>query len=136
NVGRLKPAWVHHSAAEGSRYRGSVECTPVVAGNVMYIVGADLVMQALDASTGKLIWSASPLAGAGTRASGVSRGVTYWKNGRDERIFVPIQNKIWCVDAKTGKVVQPFGADGAIDLQQDVDRELNGPPQQTIVSTT
>src|ERR1043166_5887046 len=64
NAGLLKPAWVHHSAAAGTRARGTVECTPVVAGGVMYIVGADLVIQALDAATGKLIWSASPLAGA------------------------------------------------------------------------
>ena len=54
-VQRLKPAWVHHSAAENSRYRGSVECTPLVVGGVMYIVGADLVIQALDAGTGKLL---------------------------------------------------------------------------------
>ena len=136
NAGRLKAAWVHHSAAEGSRYRGSVECTPVVVGGVMYIVGADLVIQALEAGTGKLLWSASPLAGAGTRASGVCRGVTHWKSGAEEKLFVPIQNKIWCVDAKTGKMVSSFGSDGAIDLQRDADRELSGPPQQTIVSTT
>jgi hypothetical protein len=45
NVQRLKPAWVHHGAAENSRYRGSVECTPVVVDGVMYIVGADLVIR-------------------------------------------------------------------------------------------
>jgi quinoprotein glucose dehydrogenase len=136
NAARLKPAWVHHSAAEGSRYRGSVECTPVVIGSSVYIVGADLVIQSLDASTGKLLWSSSPFAAAGTRASGVSRGVTYWKDGNSERLFVPVQNKIWCLDAKTGKVISSFGADGAIDLQRDVDRELGGPPAQTIVATT
>ena len=136
NVGKLKPAWVHHSAAEGSRYRGSIECTPVVVDGAMYLVGADLAIQALEAATGKALWTTSPLANSGTRASGVSRGVTHWKNSREERIFVPIQNRIWCLDAKTGKVVNSFGDDGAIDLQKDADRELTGPPQQTIVATT
>src|SRR5689334_19119626 len=117
NVGKLQPAWVHHSAAPESRYRGSVECTPLVTGGVMYIVGADLVIQALDAATGKLLWTNSPLgANAGRRASGVCRGATYWKEGARERLFVPVQNKVWCLDAKIGKAVQEFGGDGAIDL--------------------
>src|SRR4051812_35002947 len=60
NVASLKPAWVHHSAAENSRYRGSVECTPVVADGVMYIVGSGLVIQALDGASGKQLWSFSP----------------------------------------------------------------------------
>src|SRR6185436_13709497 len=109
NAGRLKVAWVHHSAGENSRYRGSVECTPVVVDGVMYIVGADLVIQALDAATGKLLWTNSPLAAnSGRRASGVCRGVTYWKDGPAARLFVPIQNKVWCLDAKTGKPAQGF----------------------------
>src|SRR5437016_5726729 len=57
NVSNLKPAWVHHSAPENSRYRGSVECTPLVADGVMYIVGSELVIQALDAASGKQLWS-------------------------------------------------------------------------------
>src|SRR5258706_11826336 len=129
NVGRLKVAWVHHSAAESSRYRGSVECTPLIVDGVMYIVGADLVIQALDAATGKLRWNNSPLAASsGRRASGVCRGATYWKDGNAERLFVPVQNKVWCLDAKTGKAVQPFGEDGAIDLEKDADRDLAGIP--------
>jgi quinoprotein glucose dehydrogenase len=46
NVSRLKVAWVHHSAARDSRYRGSVECTPLVVAGVIYIIGADLVVEA------------------------------------------------------------------------------------------
>src|SRR6185369_13785274 len=133
NVSRLKIAWVHHSAAPGSRYRGSVECTPLVAGGVMYIIGADLVIEALDAATGKLLWTHSPATGAGRGARGVSRGLTYWKDGEKERIFAPVQNRIWCLNAKTGKIVETFGENGAINLEKDVDRELNG---QSIVATT
>src|SRR6185369_14184660 len=61
NASTLKPAWVHHSAPENSRYRGAVECTPVVADGVMYIVGSGLVIQALDAASGKQLWSFSPI---------------------------------------------------------------------------
>jgi quinoprotein glucose dehydrogenase len=82
-----------------------------------------------------LLWSARRWRERG-RGVGVCRGVTHWKSGAEEQLFVPIQNKIWCVDAKTGKMVSSFGADGAIDLQRDADRELSGPPQQTIVVHT
>ncbi len=127
NVGKLEAAWVHHSAGPNSRYRGSVECTPLVVDGVMYIVGADLVIQSLDAATGKLLWTNSPLgASGGRRASGVARGSTYWTDGRRKRLFVPIQNRIWCLDATTGKAVGSFGEAGAINVEKDVDRDMAG----------
>src|SRR5215831_11834868 len=101
NVGGLKAAWVHRSAGPDSRYRGSVECTPIVVEGVMYIAGADLVVEALDAATGKLLWTFAPLAGGTNRRGfGVSRGVTYSEVGASKRIFAPVQNRIWCLDAK------------------------------------
>ena len=134
NVSDLKPAWVHRSAPENSRYRGSVECSPVVADGVMYIVGSGLVIQALQASSGKLLWSFSPIGGnPGGRGVGTNRGVTYWKGGGSERVYIPIQNKMWCLDAKTGKPIPSFGDEGAIDLEKDVDRDV---PGLSIVSTT
>ncbi|HTM47225.1 MAG TPA: pyrroloquinoline quinone-dependent dehydrogenase [Bryobacteraceae bacterium] len=134
NVSQLKVAWVHHSAPADSRYRGSVECTPLVIDGVMYIIGSDLLVQALDAATGKLLWTHTPAAVPGSRAGrGVSRGLTYWKSGAGERIYAPVQNRIWCLNAKTGKVIETFGENGAINLEKDVDRELNG---SSVVATT
>jgi quinoprotein glucose dehydrogenase len=135
NAAKLEVAWVHHSAPEGSRYRGSIECTPLIVDGVMYIVGAGLIVQALDAASGKLLWTHTPVGagGGGRRASGVSRGLTYWKDGTHERIFAPIQSRIWCLNAKTGKVIETFGESGGIDLEKDIDRD--GPPL-AIVSTT
>jgi quinoprotein glucose dehydrogenase len=128
NVGKLEVAWVHHSAAPDSRYRGSVECTPLVVDGVMYIIGSDLMVQALDAATGKLVWTHTPanVAGGGRRASGASRGVTYWTDGTAKRVFAPVQSRIWCLDAATGKVVEGFGEGGAIDVEKDVDRDMTG----------
>ncbi len=134
NVSRLEVAWVHHSAPEGSRYRGSIECTPVIAGGRMYIVGAGLVIQALDPATGKLLWTHSPLGNtSGRRASGVTRGVTYWTDGKSERIYAPVQSRIWCLDAKTGQPLESFGEKGSIDVEKDVDRDMTG---LSLASTT
>src|SRR5436189_6415957 len=55
NVSGLKAAWVHHSAGAGSRYRGSVECRPLVVAGVMDIVGADLVGGALGGGVGERV---------------------------------------------------------------------------------
>jgi quinoprotein glucose dehydrogenase len=68
-------------------------------------------------------------AGAGT-----SRGVTYWKDGDRERIYAPIQNHIVCLNARTGKIVETFGDNGAIDLEKNVDRDLIY--GESIVATT
>ena len=135
NVVHLRPAWVHSAPPEAAGYRGSVECTPLVVDGVMYIVGAALIVQALEAATGKLLWTHAPLSnGPRRRGAGTSRGVTYWKDGDRERIFAPVQNRILCINAKTGKIVETFGDNGAIDLEKDIDRELlHG---ETIVATT
>src|SRR5689334_9539297 len=75
NVSRLRPAWVHKAPPEAAGYRGSVECTPLVVDGVMYIVGAGLIVQALEAATGKLLWTHVPLSsGSRRRGAGVSRG--------------------------------------------------------------
>ena len=60
NVSELRPAWVHHAPQEAARYRGSVECTPLIVDGVMYIVGAALIVEALDAATGRLLWTHAP----------------------------------------------------------------------------
>ena len=134
NIAQLEVAWVHHSARGGSRYRGSVECTPLIIDGVMYIVGADLLVQALDAATGHVIWTFTPPgAESGSRASGVSRGATYWKDGKDERLLVPIQSRIWCLHPKTGKAIETFAERGSIDLEKEVDRDMKG---LSLASTT
>jgi quinoprotein glucose dehydrogenase len=135
NVSKLRVAWVHHAPPEAARYRGSVECTPLVVDGVMYIVGAGLVVEALDAATSKLLWTHVPSIGSGQRrVQGVSRGLTYWKQGDRERIFAPIQNQIFCLNAKSGKIVETFGSNGAIELEKDIDRELTH--GESIVATT
>lgn len=57
NVAKLKPAWHVHldGSATGTKYRG--EATPIVYGGVMYIVTGNDDVFALDASTGKRLWT-------------------------------------------------------------------------------
>jgi glucose dehydrogenase len=51
------------------------------------------------------------------------RGVAYWRSGDDERIVIPTAfAHMIALDAKTGKPVPTFGANGWIDLTQSAGR--------------
>ena len=51
----------------------------------MYITTPRLKAVALEADTGKEIWVFDPW--NGEQGGGLNRGVTYWSNGEDQRIF-------------------------------------------------
>ncbi len=127
NVGGLRVAWVHHTGDHMTRPATTIECTPIVVDGAMYITTARLKVQALDAASGKLRWTFDPFAlKRGHRARGVNRGVTYWRDGKDERIFVVAGADLLALNAKTGEVIDSFGEGGAVDLRKEFDRDITG----------
>ena len=52
-----------------------------------------------------------------------SRGVSYWTDGQESRIFVAVRNFLFALDATTGKLIPSFGEDGYVDLRKGL-REL------------
>ena len=136
NVGDLEVAWELETLPPRVRPVGMIECTPIVIDGVMYASGFNLHTHALEAHTGKLIWSNEGFESESRRrgAAGVSRGLTYWKDGSEERLFAPVREHVLGIDAKTGKLIDSFGVGGGIDLSQDVDRELG--EGESLVSTT
>ena len=96
NVHRLKPAWIHHTGDKLDRPKTMIQCTPIVIGGAMYLTTARLQVRALNAATGEVLWNFDPYAGQrSSRARGVNRGVTYFEDGRDKRIFAAIQEKLF-----------------------------------------
>ncbi|MBO0934201.1 outer membrane protein assembly factor BamB family protein [Fibrella aquatilis] len=110
NVTDLKVAWSY--AAPDA---GQMQCNPLIVDGVLYGVTATVQAFALDAATGKELWTfGDPL-----RAwHSTSRGVAYWQNdaGTDQRILYTIGGFLYGLDAKTGKVIPTFGDNGRIDL--------------------
>jgi quinohemoprotein ethanol dehydrogenase len=101
NVQNLGFAWEYRT---GSR-RG-LEATPIVVGNVMYTSGNWGVVYAVDAATGKSLWTFDPKANGQTGRNAccdvVNRGVAV----RDNRVYVAANNgQLYSLDAKTGGVV-------------------------------
>ncbi len=129
NVAQLRPAWIHNTGDAMTRPQTTIECTPIVVDGVMYVTTAQIKVHALDAATGKLLWSFDPMEGSTSRRSpGVNRGVCYWQSedGSEKRIFSTVQNRLYSLDAKTGVPDRSFAQDGVVDLNEELDSDIPG----------
>jgi quinoprotein glucose dehydrogenase len=130
NFDKLEVAWRVKTDPFGPRPEYNLEGTPLMANGVMYFTaGTRRAAVAVDAGTGELLWSHSVNEGprgeaAPRQLSG--RGLSYWTDGREERIFyVTPGYQLVALNAKTGAVVPGFGKDGMIDLKQDDDQIMD-----------
>jgi quinoprotein glucose dehydrogenase len=123
NVRRLQVAWTHRTGDSAERPVTTIECTPIVVDGVLYLTTAQLQVRALDAATGKQLWTFDSTAGQ-RRRPGVNRGVTFWQDPdrpADRRIFAPLRDQLFCLNAATGKPIPGFATEGALDLKKDFD---------------
>ncbi len=107
------------------------ELTPIMANGVLYTaVGGQRVVAAVDAATGKQLWMWNGIDEGGRDRKAprrnAGRGVGYWTDGREERIFV-ITTGFFLValDAKTGVPVPSFGTNGAVDLMKELNVDFD-----------
>jgi quinoprotein glucose dehydrogenase len=109
-------------------FPAAFKSTPVLVEGVLYIKTSMSQAAAIDATTGDTLWVFDPGTWEGERPANTgfnSRGVAYWSDGRDARIFLPTGNAyLWALDARTGRPVANFGADGAIDATQGLRRPI------------
>jgi len=121
NVQRLQVAWTFDS---GDSFPASEnECNPIVVNGLLYATTPTINVVALDAGTGKLLWRFDPNAGLHIVGKMRSRGVTYWSDGKEQRIFVAVRQYLYSLDAQTGKPAEEFGDSGRIDLRDNLGRE-------------
>ena len=125
NVGQLQVAWTYDSE-EGP---GSAQTQPLVAGGVLYAVTPQHKIVALDAATGKQLWQFD----SGIVGRGPNRGVSYWIEGGERRIFAAVTHFVYALDPATGKLIPSFGVNGRIDLREEVGRD---PAKQSIILTS
>jgi quinoprotein glucose dehydrogenase len=125
NVARLRVAWQFDpgDAPPNGRFQGQ----PIVVNGIVYTTTPGSSLIALDGATGKVKWSWTP----GDRTS--VRGLTYWTDGKEQRLLAAFGRYIYAVDAVTGKTFDDFGRGGRIDLHYDLGRD---PKQQSVSLTT
>ena len=100
-----------------------MECNPIVVDGVLYATTPNGNVVALDAATGTLHWRFDPNEGLRNIGKVRNRGVTYWSEGNDRRIFVGVRQYLFSLDAQTGKPIAAFGKGGRIDLREGLGRE-------------
>lgn len=122
NVHLLQPAWVFRTGDMRQRPASTIECNPIVIDGIMYLTSPGLKVFALNAATGEEIWKFDPF--NGKSASGVNRGVTYWSDKKDKRIFFVAGANLYALNAETGALVESFGNAGVVDLYEGLGREV------------
>ncbi len=113
NVARLKPVWSYDT-----HEKGGLEAQPLIADGVLYGYSPHQEVFALEAATGKLLWNFN----SGVGVTKPERGLAYWTDGKDKRIFAGINYFLYALDATTGKPVADFGKNGRIDLRENLGR--------------
>jgi quinoprotein glucose dehydrogenase len=115
-VARLQVAWTYDA---GDAFKGSeMQSNPIVVGGAMYLTTPTLKVIALDAASGRQLWSFDPAGGTPTRGRARHRGVTV----HGDRVFVTARSYLWALDRKTGQPIRAFGQDGRIDLREGLGR--------------
>lgn len=130
NVAQLKVVWrwAPDSAERPVDVRNI--STPLAIGGSLYFTsGVNRRVVAVDAATGAVQWSWIYDDGARTTVSprrNSGRGVSYWANGAEARIFVVTPGfRLAALNAKTGQLVKSFGVGGLVDLKSHLGVRLN-----------
>ena len=130
NVADLQIGWRWKTDNFGPEPEFNSRVTPLMVGGVLYATaGYRRAAVAIDAATGETLWVYRMDEGergenAPRRNSG--RGVAYWTDGVEERIFLITPGyRMVALDAKTGRPVSGFGRDGVVDLKTGLDRPID-----------
>jgi len=124
NVSKLQIAWTFDT-----RETGGLQTSPLIIGGVLYGVTPSEKVIALDGATGKLLWTFD----SGVKGSQPVRGLTFWREGKEQRLFAGLMNYLYALDPATGKLISSFGDGGRIDLRKDLRGDYR---EQSIAMTT
>lgn len=121
NVSKLGVAWTYHTGDSDSGNRSAIQCNPLIANRTMFVTSPKLKLIALDPATGKERWKFDPF--GGKQATGVNRGVTYWEEEEDKRVYFSAGHYLYAINANDGTVITSFGNNGKVDLRSGLGRD-------------
>jgi quinoprotein glucose dehydrogenase len=110
NVSQLEKAWEYHTYDTSAQ----MQCNPIIVHGRLYGLTASLEVFCLDAATGKEIWKFTE--SKDVKWYTLGRGVTYWEEGEDQRIFFSQGNLLYALNASTGALIKTFGNNGKVSL--------------------
>ena len=121
NLDLLEVAWIYHTGDAREGNRSTIQCNPIVVNGMMYVTSPQLKLIALDPLHGKDIWQFNPF--VDEEATGVNRGVTYWEEDNDKRIFFSAGYCLYALNADDGSLLLNFGDSGKVDLRVGLGRD-------------
>ena len=134
NVASLEVAWTYRTGdvndGKDGKAATAFEATPVMVDGVLYLSTPGSRVVALDAETGRRLWSFDPDVNRSAQSLVASRGVSVWLDPerRDgdpcrRRVFLAaLDARLFALDARDGRPCTGFGDRGQVDLGAGVDR--------------
>jgi quinoprotein glucose dehydrogenase len=106
---------------------GEYKSTPIMVNGTLYVSTSLGQVAAINAITGEQQWvfdTGSWERGRHPNFNNNHRGVSWWNDGADGRIFMAANDGLlWSVNARTGEPDMSFGEQGYIDLKQGLGRD-------------
>ncbi|MDZ4701651.1 MAG: carboxylesterase family protein [Rhodothermales bacterium] len=121
NVASLKVAW-SYDTGEQSEFQAN----PIVIDGVLYTATPGRQVLALDAATGLERWRFNPTSVHPGPLGSRQRGVVYYNDGVNGRIFSSAGGHLYALDARTGQLVSDFGVNGSIPFTQNTPGVIYG----------
>ena len=134
NVGELEVVWQwepNEKSLEQYGVRpGAFQATPIMVDGVLYLSTMYTRVVALEAETGAELWAFDPKAyeggPKGARPRGFQhRGIAYWSDGEEARIFLNSRDRLYAINAANGKLDVSFGEQGSILLTEGHGRPVS-----------
>jgi quinoprotein glucose dehydrogenase len=108
---------------------GQFEATPIAIHDTLYFPTSYNRVIALDAGTGRELWTYAPEPWRGGQPSNgtgfVHRGVATWTDGRERRVFINSRWRLIALNASTGQPISSFGTNGEVDVTANLSRPVN-----------
>ena len=124
NVGDLQVIWRRPALDQkylninpNQRYTSNWNAAPLIIDGVGYITNGVGLVEAFHPGTGETIWVQEPPGGPEGLPGASTRGVAYWSEGNEKRLFVQRGTFLYALNPENGKTFDDFGVDGRVDLQ-------------------
>ena len=140
-VGGLDIAW-RRSSVDASliqqwpdlQYSNQLRSTPIMVDGILYASNGIGLVEAFDPGTGQTLWVQDhSFLGDDTPRGASNRGVAYWADGADKRIFSIRPPYLLATNASTGQSLDSFGSNGKVDLRYDAETGYSGTSPPVVV---
>jgi quinoprotein glucose dehydrogenase len=111
NISTLKVAWTFDT-----HETGGLQTNPLIIGHTLYAYTPSQKVLALDATSGKLLWTFDP----GSPGTQPSRGFSYWTDGHSSILFAGALTNLYALNPANGELIPTFGDGGKLDLRNSL----------------